>query len=111
MDTVAAWSAGGFSFAFGLVVFRSLASLLFGRLAQKETQLDAATQHLIGQLTGQVETLLDRCTQIEAHHAQCLEELASLRGYVDGRGDANQHAQLIIAADRAAHKRKTGDKE
>lgn len=96
----------GAGFSFGFVVVRWCANFIAGRLDKKAEQVDAATQFLIGQLTGQVETLLARCTQIEEHHAHCLEELASLRGYVDGRGDARNDAAAIVARDRVADRRK-----
>lgn len=111
MELVIAGGSAGGSFALVFVVVRWVANFIAGRLDKRADRVSAATQFLIGQLTGQVETLLRRCNQIEEHHAHCLEELASLRGYVDGRGDARQDAQLIVSAERAADKRRTKDKE
>lgn len=96
----------GAGFSLGFVAVRWVANFIAGRIDKKADRVDTATQYLIGQLTGQVETLLARCTQIEEHHAHCLEELASLRGYVDGRGDARNDAAMIVARDRVADRRK-----
>lgn len=96
---IASGTAGG-SFGLVFVFVRWAANFVAGRIDKKADRLDAATEYLIGQLSGQVKTLLSRCNQIEEHHAHCLEELASLRGYVDGMGSARQHAQLIVSAEK-----------
>jgi hypothetical protein len=96
----------GAGIGLAFLIVKWFADFVAKRIDRKEDRLDSATQRFIGQLTGQVETLLVRCSQIEEHHAHCLEELASLRGYVDGMGDARNDSAAIVARDRVADRRK-----
>src|SRR5688500_10834357 len=118
MNTVAAWSAGGFSFAFGLVVFRSLASLLFGRLATKEAQVDAGNAQLYTDFRTEIDRLSDECVSLRGRadateeelrhcrdeHAKCEARVKQLEATFQGYGDAKQIAQLQAAADRRKDK-------
>lgn len=117
--------AGGLGLAFGLFIFRTFWVLFFGRLGQKEAQVDAKTQLLIEGLEHRLAEETKRVDQLEEghgtmrleldhckdEHAECRAELAELKGLVHGQGDARQQAQLIIAAEKAADKRKPRSQE
>lgn len=104
---LAGGSAGGLSLGIVLVVARWTANFIAGRIDKREARLDTGTQRLIvglqeevDRLSGECTTLRERVSATEEEHAQCRRELMELRGLIQGRGDARQHAALIVAAEK-----------
>lgn len=106
------WMVGGGSAGFGLgtvfVAVRWAANFIAGRLDKREARVDEGTHRLIDRLEKQYETVLERLTHVESElaectrkHAQTEAELMQLRGFQAGMGDARQHAQLIVSAEKA----------
>jgi hypothetical protein len=82
-------------------------TFIFGRLDRREARLDEGTATLIQQLQDQVKGLLDHKEAVEKKLAECVERdiekerrIAQLEGLTAGLGDARQHAQLIVSAEK-----------
>lgn len=117
---------GGASLGAGFYFIRWLVGLVFGRVDKREAAVDAGfdrldkgTDKLITRMQEEIESLAGRLTKVEAELEHCREErirdqeeLARLRGLVQGMGEARESASLIIAAERAgdAIVRKIGGK-
>lgn len=112
--TILNWAtAGGTG---GLVLFGLIKLLDFisGRMDKQgeanlasAKRLDEATYKLIETLEKRLDELADRLGRVEgeliecrASHAQCETELTRLKAIMQGWGDAKDHAQAIIAAQR-----------
>jgi len=120
MTSVGIWDVaiGGGSAGFGMglvfVMVRWSANFLAGRLDKKEAQLDAGTQRLIAGLQQQIEALTNREDAREQRLSHVEDELAECRrlhaeseadrmrlnAMLLGMGDARQHAQLIVSAEK-----------
>lgn len=115
----------GAGISFGFVVVKWAANFIAGRLDKREAQVDAGTTQLLDRMNEEIERVSEECTTLRARvtvteedlrhcrdeHAQCRAELMELRGLIQGRGDARNEAAVIVARDRVADKRGTGDKE
>ena len=113
VDTVVASLAGGFSFGLAFFFVRWLVIFMAGRWDKKEAQLNEATKLLIAQLTSEVTRLFERLGVVESDLAECKRKHAEsearwirAEAAQAGMGDAAQHAQLIISAEKQADKRK-----
>jgi hypothetical protein len=103
----------GGGMALGFVAVKWATTFLFGRIDKREARVDAGTQLLMEQLQRQVKELLEYKATVDAKLRECLERdiekerrIAQLEGLTAGFGDARQHAQLIVSAE----KRKNGPK-
>lgn len=106
---VASGGAGG-----GFYLLKLLFETLTGRVDKREAAVDAgaarldeATQRLIARLEQEVNDLLPRMKSAEAELDECRRrdaeskaEVARLRATMQGWGDARDHAQSILAAQR-----------
>lgn len=111
---IASGTAGG-SFGLVFVAVRWSANFIAGRMDRKEAHLDAGTQRMIDRLERQVEALIERMTRIDEDLAECKRMHAEseadrmrLRAMLQGYGDARQVAQLKVAADKVAEKKREG---
>jgi septal ring factor EnvC (AmiA/AmiB activator) len=114
LATLPSWAAAGGGVGAGFFFAKYALEWLGGRLDKREAavaardeRLDVSTQKLIGTLEERMSNLTARLDRVEeelincrAQHAQCEAELTRLRATVQGLGDAKQHAQSIIAAER-----------
>lgn len=110
---VAGGSAGGM---FGLVfVFvRWTANFIAGRMDRREARLDAGMIGLIDGLKAEIARLSGECkdlrtavakhgdelTECRKKHAESEAEVMKLKAMLAGFGDARQHAQLIVSAEK-----------
>jgi hypothetical protein len=101
--SVIAGSGVGFSF----LMVRWLANFIAGRVDRKEDRVDAGMRRLLEDLQGEVGRLKEECASLREGLADCHrkhfdseEEVARLRGLMQGYGDARQLAQLNSAADK-----------
>jgi len=109
-------SVGGMSFGFSFLVVRWLAGFVAGRIDKKEDRLDTGLQSLLDDFRQEIDRMKAECVSLreglaecERKHAESEEEVARLRGLMQGYGDAKQLAQLNVAADKA--RKKTGEGE
>jgi hypothetical protein len=103
---VASGTAGG-SFGLVFVAVRWAANFIAGRMDHKEAVVDAGTQRLIDRLEKQVDGLIERMERVDADLAECKRLHAEseadrmrLNALLQGYGDARQHAQLIVSAEK-----------
>lgn len=99
----------GFGLGTAFLFVRWLATFIAGRQDARLAHLDGASKLLITQLQDQVRGLLEYNMTVDAKLADCLERdiekerrIAQLEGMMAGFGDARQHAQLIVSAEKAA---------
>lgn len=105
----AAVAAGGGT-AFYAV--RWVVEWMAGRQDKREARLDAGTDKLISGLERQLAAALTRLEAVEKGLAECQRkhaesdaEVLRLRAIIDGKGEINQRAQAIVAADRIEQRR------
>lgn len=110
-------SVGGMSFGFSFLVVRWFASFIAGRMDKRQEHLDEATRELINGLRTDVKELREWRSRAEAEliecerkHSQSEAKVARLEATLAGFGDARQHAQLIVASEKAQSK-KSGEGE
>lgn len=101
----------GFGLGFAFLFVRWLATFIAGRQDARLAHLDGASRLLVEQLQDQVRALIEYNTTIDAKLAECVERdiekerrIAQLEGMMAGFGDARQHAQLIVAAEKKGAK-------
>lgn len=117
-DSIPEWIAaslgGGASVGVGFYAVRYAINTLLGRVDKREAaveagfaRLDEGTDKLFQRLQGEVNSLADRLGRVEAELEHCREErlrdqeeLARLRGLVQGLGEVREQAAIIVAADR-----------
>lgn len=120
-------SSVGIGIGGSFLIFRWIVTFVAGQWRQKEEQLDASTRLLIEQLEHRLNNEIKNRETVEAElrrqlgdvgkaleecqkqHADARKEVMELRGAIQGYGNANQHAQLIIAADHAKHRGEDDD--
>jgi chromosome segregation ATPase len=112
ISAIGSWAAAGSGAGAGFFIIKWLAEFVFGRFDKREAALDAGTDKLIKRLEERMASLTARLDRVEgeliecrAAHAQCEAELTKLRGLVQGLGDAKQHAQLIVSAERVVQRK------
>lgn len=100
-------TANGIGIGLGFFFIRWAVIFMAGRWDKKEAQLNEGTKLLIDQLSEQNTALFERLVIVERglaeckeEHAQCRAEVMELKGFLHGRGNARQEAQLIIAAEK-----------
>ena len=113
-DTLLTWGTGGLSVGIGLYAARLIGQgvrwlivYFTGRYDAREAHIDRATNDLIEQLERQVKGLLEYKETVDAKLHECMERdiekerrIAQLEGMMAGFGDARQHAQLIVSAEK-----------
>lgn len=123
LSTLAYSGMGGAGLGFSFLVVRWMASFIAGRSDAQAAHIDAATARLIEGLERRLDQEIETRRQLEAatqeelrelrlelaecnrRHADAEEEVSRLKGLILGVGDARNHAQLIIAADKQAAKK------
>lgn len=110
--------SAGISLAIALQFFKWLLTFATSRMDAREARIDGATQKLIEQLQGQVDGLLERevasaerysalehrLDDCQKKHAESEARYKKLEATMQGLGDARQHAQLIVSAEKTAGK-------
>lgn len=106
---LAEWIPNGIGLGIGLLAVRVFAMLL-NQWNLKEDRLEKGHKTVFDTQQQQIASLLEWKDQVEAALKECREqhassqlEVAKLKGLLAGFGDARQHAQLIIAADKVAN--------
>jgi hypothetical protein len=119
-SAVALGSSMGAGATVAFVAIRWVTTLLFQRADHREAHADAGTQRLIEGLERRLDAESERGDRIEAEmkklqvelrecerkHIESEQEVARLRGLMQGYGDAKQLAQLNAAADKARETKK-----
>lgn len=115
-ENILTWLGGGFGVGGGLVGGKWFLDWLGARVDRREQaaevvrkHLDEATGNIITTMSEQIKALVERQTHVDEllaecrdQHALAQQELASLRGLVQGYGEARQLAQTNLSADRLA---------
>lgn len=113
-ENLLTWLGGGVGVGGGVVGGKWFLEWLSGRVDRREQaaevvrkHLDEATGNIISTMAKQIEGLVARQEHVDEllaecrdQHAKAQEELASLRGLVQGYGEAKQLAQVSLSADR-----------
>jgi hypothetical protein len=114
LNSAAAWFSGGAGIGAGYMLFRYIFEWVGVRVDKREAALeastarhDAANQALIDNLLKRLEVMNERITGLERELDECRKRdaekdarLAKLEAQQLGLGEARNHAQTIIAADR-----------
>lgn len=122
LATVANAAGLGFGAGGAFFMVRWVAIFVAGRWDKKEAHLDAGTDRLIRGLEVQIDSLTNRITSLNTRldhveselseckrlHAESEAERTRLNAVLQGMGDARQHAQLIVSAERA---KQSGEKD
>lgn len=114
LDAIAAWGTGGVSAGAGFFLIRFLFEWIGGRVDKREEAVaagqkrnDLATQRLIENMQGRMDTMAERIEQVERELVHCREqhsmaqaEVMQLRAMMQGYGAAREDAARIVASDR-----------
>lgn len=114
VENLPAVFAGGFGVGGGLVFAKWFLEWVGGRVDKREAAVTAAMarvdtgtatliDHLQSQITWCTTTiagLRNDLSHCQEQHVETLEDLARLKGVVQGLDDARQTAQVIVAADK-----------
>jgi hypothetical protein len=118
-ENILTWLGGGVGVGGGVVGGKWFLEWLSGRIDRREQaaevvrkHLDEATGNIITTMANQIKALTERQEHVDEllsecreQHARAQEELASLRGLVQGWGEAKQLAQVNLSADRVVDRR------
>lgn len=118
VERIVAYSSVGIGGGAGYFFFKWLVEYLGGRMDRRAEALDKGTQQLIDNLQKQVSVLVElregdlrRISQIEEDlqackklHAAADARVMQLESILQGKGDAKQYAQLLIAAEKEQNK-------
>ena len=112
VGAIAAWVPAGAGLGLGLLSIRLLA-MVIAQWNVKEDRIDKGTALLISQLQQQTKDLLEWKERVEVElmecqrrHAASEEEVARLRGLMQGYGDARDKAQLIVSEEKRKDREK-----
>lgn len=114
VDSFPRWLALGGGAGGSFVLIKWVLEQLLGRVQQRESAIDAGTQRLIEGLERRLTQESHRYDELEMRleafrhdldecrkkHLESESEVIRLKAMVAGLGDARQHAQLIISAER-----------
>ncbi|KPH66963.1 hypothetical protein ADT71_03605 [Novosphingobium sp. ST904] len=109
LEAFGGWAAGGFGAGGGFFAVKWLLEFIAGRTDAREAALDQDTRFVIENLKAEVARLFDRVTTLETEVAECRQAHANAEAKViqllaqrQGLGEAREHAQLIVSAERVA---------
>jgi len=107
LASLPAWFGVGAGSGAGFFTLKWLIEWIGGRMDRRADALDKGTQRLIEGLESRLNAVTARLDKVEQELAECTKKHAEseakslrLEAMLQGAGDARQHAQLIIAADK-----------
>ena len=107
LENVPAWFGAGSGLGAGFFALKWLFEFIGGRMDRRADALDAGTQRLLAGMENRLNAVTERLDRVERELADCQRKHAEseakalrLEAMLQGAGDARQHAQLIIAAEK-----------
>ena len=110
-ESLGNWLGLGAGAGGGFYAVRWFLEWLSGRHDKREAHLDLATENLIRALEDRLNAVMTRLDSAESaledckrRHAESEAQVLRLEATLRAQGDARQHAQLIIAAEKRERK-------
>ena len=97
----------GLGLAVGLAFLKWMIDFIAKRTDRREDRVDAGTRALFDDHRAEIDRLKAECVELRAGLADCLRKHAEaearelgLKAEMQGYGNARQHAQLIVSAEK-----------